>query len=193
MGNILRREDILAMSGLGTIEDIYDMPQGQRAELLDGQLYLLAAPGLTHQRLLLRLYEQITDFIKKRKGDCETFLAPFAVFLMNDDRNYVEPDLLVVCDSDKLDEAGCHGAPDLIIEIVSDSSKSMDYYKKLNKYQEAGVREYWIVDPLKKLSVVYYLEQEEPPVIYPFAEGIPSRLFEGLIVELQNALEPSTI
>lgn len=74
--------------------------------------------------------------------------------------NYLEPDICVICDPSKLDETGCHGAPDWVIEIVSPSSKARDYFKKLFKYRSAGVREYWIVDPAKKAVNVYQLEHE---------------------------------
>lgn len=187
MGVLYRKEEILGMSDKTfTIQDILALPEGQRAELLDGKMYLLASPGLTHQRLLLLLYDQISRFIRKRKGACETLLAPVSVYLTEDEKTYVEPDLMVICDKNKLDEQGCHGAPDWIIEIVSPSSKSMDYYKKLSKYQESGVREYWIVDPLKSIVVVYHLEQEEPPVIYPLKAKVPSGLFPDLEVSVSD-------
>lgn len=96
--------------------------------------------------------------------------APFAVYVKDDIRNYVEPDISVICDRDKLDETGCHGAPDWVIEIVSPSSKHMDHVRKLELYREAGVREYWIVDSLKGSVSVYDLEGGKEPEIYSFAE-----------------------
>ena len=101
-----------------TVEDIYALPDGQRAELIDGQIYNMAPPNTMHQRILMNLSGDIREYIKSRGGNCEIFPAPFAVFLNKDDRNYVEPDISIICDKDKLNDKGCNGAPDWIIEIV---------------------------------------------------------------------------
>lgn len=144
-----------------TIEDIYHLPEGQRAELIDGQLYMLAAPSTKHQRLLKDFTYLIEDYIRRNHGDCEIFPSPFAVFLNADDETYLEPDISVICDKNKLTDKGCKGAPDWIIEIVSPSSRPMDYNKKLFKYRSAGVREYWIVDYERSLITVYNFEHDE--------------------------------
>ena len=109
--------------------------------------------------------------------------APFAVFLNNDDINYVEPDISVICDRSKLDEKGCHGAPDWIIEIVSQSSKSRDYMTKLFKYRTAGVREYWIVDPEKQMVSVYGFEKDMVEQ-YSFSEDVPVGIYEGFLINV---------
>ena len=101
-----------------------------------------------------------------------------------DDKNYVEPDISIICDSDKLDDKGCVGAPDWIIEIVSPSSRKMDYYKKLFKYRTAGVREYWIVDPVKERITVYFFEMESVEE-YFFGEDIPVGIYEGFSIKVQ--------
>lgn len=134
-----------------TTEDIYHLPEGTRAELIDGQIYYMAPLTRTHQKLLFSISRIIADYIDSKKGICEVDIAPFAVFLNEDNRNYVEPDISVICDTEKLSEKGCTGAPDWIIEIVSPGSRKMDYFTKLFKYRTAGVREYWIVDPGKNL------------------------------------------
>ncbi|MCR5249095.1 MAG: Uma2 family endonuclease [Lachnospiraceae bacterium] len=144
-----------------TIEDIYALPEGKRAELIDGQLYIMATPSLTHQEILGIMFRKMANCIEAHKKECKVIIAPFAVFPRNDDSLYVEPDLIVVCDPSKLDEKDCHGAPDFITEIVSPSSKSLDHLKKLVKYRESGVREYWIVDPIEKSVWVYDFEKEE--------------------------------
>lgn len=97
-----------------TIEDIYNLPQGQRAELIDGQLQMMAPPSTRHQMLLNLINVQIYNYIQDHQGKCQVLPAPFAVFLKDEDgqENYVEPDLSVICDPEKLDEKGCHGAPD---------------------------------------------------------------------------------
>lgn len=179
--NVVRTEE--AYKGTYTIEDIYALPDGERAELIDGQIYYLATPSRTHQKLLLSLSRKIADYIDSKGGECEVDIAPFAVFLNNDDINYVEPDISVICDPSKLDDKGCHGAPDWVIEIVSPGSKSMDYYKKLLKYNTAGVREYWIVDPTKELVMVYRFEKETMDQ-YSFGEDIPVGIYEDFSIRV---------
>lgn len=179
--NVVRKED--AYRELYTIDKIYTLPEGERAELIDGQIYYMAPPSRTHQRLLIDLSYQIEDHIRKHNGECEVYAAPFAVFLNKDDINYVEPDISVICDSSKLDEKGCHGAPDWIIEIVSPSSRSMDCYKKLLKYNTAGVREYWVVDPTKELIMVYRFEKETMEQ-YSFGEEIPVGIYDDFSITI---------
>ena len=143
-----------------TTDYIYSLPEGQRAELIDGVIYDMAQPNRLHQELVSELHYKITDYIKKNKGVCKVYPAPFAVFLNADDRNYVEPDISVICDNNKLDDKGCNGAPDWIIEIASPSTKRIDYSIKLFKYRSAGVREYWIVNPRTRIVNVYDFEKE---------------------------------
>ena len=162
-----------------TIDDIYALPDGVRAELIDGEMYMMAPPGRTHQQISMFLSSKIYQYVSNKNGDCEVFPAPFAVFLNNDDKIYVEPDISVICDTSKLDEKGCHGAPDWVIEIVSPSSRSMDYLKKLVKYQAAGVREYWIVDSMRKLVTIYRFNTEEYSIQYAFTDEIPVGIYDG--------------
>lgn len=145
----------LANQRISTIEDIYSLPGGQRAELIDGQMYMMAPPSRQHQEIVGELFGTIREYIKKNKGQCKPYIAPFAVFLNEDDINYVEPDIVVVCDANKLNDKGCSGAPDWIIEVVSPGSQRIDYMVKLFKYRTAGVREYWIVDKAKNRIMVY--------------------------------------
>ena len=145
----------LAKENSYTIEDIYVLPDGQRAELIDGTMYMMAPPKRIHQEIVIELSTVINTYIKNKRGECKVYPAPFAVFLNSDDKNYVEPDISVICDKTKLTDDGCNGAPDWIIEVVSPSSRRMDYILKLFKYRSAGVREYWIVDPDKNRVTVY--------------------------------------
>ena len=133
--------DVLKKQTVYTISDIYALPDGERAELIDGQIYNMAPPGRLHQKISWKLHQAIANYIDSRNGLCEVYAAPFAVFLNDDDINYVEPDLSVICDLSKLDDKGCHGAPDWVIEIVSSGSRSRDYMTKLFKYRTVGVRE----------------------------------------------------
>lgn len=175
--------DALKKEEIYTIDDIYALPDGERAELIDGEIYYMAPPSWTHQRMSSYLHNEIYNFIKDNQGECEAVAAPFAVFLNNDDINYVEPDISVICDRSKLDEKGCHGAPDWIIEIVSQSSKSRDYMTKLFKYRTAGVREYWIVDPEKQMVSVYGFEKDMVEQ-YSFSEDVPVGIYEGFSIKV---------
>lgn len=120
----------------------------------------MAPPSTKHQRLTEKLFNVISNHISQKGGDCEPFISPFAVFLNENDKNYVEPDISVICDCNKITDKGCTGAPDWIVEVVSPGSRRMDYLIKLFKYRSAGVREYWIVDPDKNRITVYYFENE---------------------------------
>lgn len=165
-----------------TIEDIYNLPDGQRAELIDGELYMMAAPSTKHQRLITEFTYLIKDYIKRNNGECEIFPAPFAVFLNADNEIYLEPDISVICDKGKLTDEGCKGAPDWIIEIVSPSSRPMDYNKKLFKYRAAGVREYWIVDPMKQLIMVYNFEHDTFEQ-YSFSDKVKAGIYEDFEID----------
>lgn len=167
-----------------TIDDIYALPDGERAELIDGKIYYMAPPSRTHQRISEKLYQTIANYIDSKGGKCEIYAAPFAVFLNKDDINYMEPDISVICDLSKIDEKGCHGAPDWVIEIVSPGNKPMDYFTKLFKYRMAGVREYWIVDPAKEMVMVYRFEKETMEE-YSFGEDVPVGIYDGLSIKVQ--------
>ena len=167
-----------------TTEDIYALPDGKRAELIDGQIYYMAPPNTNHQRLVTNFTYSIEGYIRNKKGGCQVFPAPFAVFLNADDKNYVEPDITVICDKDKITEKGCQGAPDWVIEIVSPGSRSMDYYKKLIKYRTAGVREYWVTDPEKKMVTVYRFEKDDMEE-YTFGEEIRVGIYEDFSIKVE--------
>ncbi len=170
---------------LYSIDDIYNLPDGQRAELIDGELYMMAAPDRIHQRLVMVLSNSIFNYIQDKNGDCEVYPSPFAVFLSGDDRIYLEPDISVICDKNKLTDQGCKGAPDWIIEIVSPSSRSMDYNKKLFKYRTAGVREYWIVDPEKNRIMVYDFGHDTVAE-YTFADSLKTGIYEDFEIDFSG-------
>ncbi len=174
---------------LHTIDDIYSLPEGQRAELIDGDMYMMAPPSRIHQKLVMQLSRIISNYIADKSGSCEVYPAPFAVFLEADNKTYVEPDISVICDRDKLNDKGCVGAPDWIIEIVSPSSQRMDYLTKLFKYRTAGIREYWIVDPKKELVLVYSFEGDEDFSSFSFSEPAPSEIFQDLSICIDDLLK----
>lgn len=186
-GNIIMEEkevdamDVLRKEEIYTIEDIFALPDGERAELIDGKIYYMAPPTWKHQRISGYLHNQIYNYIRSNNGQCEVLAAPFAVFLKDDDINYLEPDISVICDLAKLDDSGCHGAPDWIIEIVSPSSKPRDYLTKLFQYRTAEVREYWIVDPDKRMTTVYSFEKDTVEQ-YAFGEDIPVGIYDGFSI-----------
>ena len=154
-----------------------------RAELVDGQIYYQAAPSRVHQRILDELHTAINNYIKSKAGFCEVYPAPFAVKLYEDKKAIVEPDISVIYNRDKLTDRGCTGAPDWIIEIVSPGNSSHDYIRKLNLYADAGVREYWIVDPMRESITVYDMEHDAAPVIYHFTDKVKASIYDDLEID----------
>jgi len=176
--------DVSKKEEIYTIDDIYALPDCERAELIDGKIYYMSTPSRTHQRVLSSIFVKIANYIDLQKGKCEVDVSPFAVFLNNDNINYVEPDILVVCDDSKFDDKGCHGAPDWVIEIVSPSSRYMDYFIKLFKYRTAGVREYWIVDPIRQRVTVYFFEKESIEE-YSFGSDVPVGIYDDFTIKIE--------
>lgn len=173
---------------LYTVDDIYSLPDGKRAELIDGQICGMAPPNFKHQKLVFQLGKAIGNYIDSHKGNCEVIPAPFAVFLNEDGYNYVEPDISVICDRKKLDDKGCHGAPDWIIEVASPGTSRRDYGIKLFKYRSAGVREYWIVNPINRNVMVFDLEHDEKTDQYHFDDEIFSCIYEDFHVCISGLL-----
>ena len=167
-----------------TVKDVENLPEGVRAEVIDGRIFYFASPKLIHQRLSREFAWKLINHVKSHGGFCEVLYAPIAVYLAEDGRNHLEPDVIVVCDPKKLEEDGCHGAPDLVIEIVSESTKKRDYGIKMLKYRTAGVREYWIVDPNAETVMVYWFEDEAQNCQYRWSEEITFHLFPELYVKL---------
>lgn len=175
----------LAQKNFYTIDDIYNLPEGSRAELIDGQIYDMAPPSRKHQDITGELFGIIREYIRSNNGSCRPYIAPFAVFLDKNDTNYVEPDISVICDNSKLNDKGCFGAPDWIIEIVSPGSRRMDYFTKLFKYRTAGVREYWIVDPEKNRVLVYNFESEDTGD-YTFVDSVKANIYDDLFINFSD-------
>ncbi len=173
---------------LYTTEDIYNLPEGQRAELIDGQIYYMAPPTYRHQEIVSILHGTIYNYIKSKKGPCKVIPAPFAVFLNKNDKTYVEPDISIICDKSKRTEHGCIGSPDWIIEVVSPSSRQMDYFTKLFKYRSAEVREYWIVDPMKNRIMVYQFETGTITE-YSFADSVKVGIYEDFFIDFSEISE----
>ena len=158
----------LPKSNTYTINDIYALPEGQRAELIDGQIYDMAPPSPMHQKLVYQLSRTIGNYIEK---------------------NYVEPDISVICDKNKISNRGCEGAPDFVIEIVSPSSRKMDYSTKNALYADSKVREYWIVDPARERTTVYRYEDDVAPIIIPFNDYVKVGIYGDLKICIADLLK----
>lgn len=172
----------LPQKNIYNIHDIYALPDGERAELIDGHIYYMAPPGRKHQEISFALSRLIADYIDRKGGPCKVYPAPFAVFLNEDENNYVEPDISVICEREKLNEKGCNGAPDWIIEVVSPSSRRMDYSTKLFKYRSAGVREYWLVDPDKNRIMVWNFETDGAEE-FTFLDSVTANIYGDLSID----------
>ena len=162
-----------------TLADYLALPDEQRVELIDGVFYDMASPNALHQSIAGFLHTRLLDFVLDQKGSCYPFISPLDVQLNSDDYTVVQPDVLVLCDRSKFKDGRIFGAPDLVIEVLSPSTKKKDTQLKLFKYGDAGVREYWIVDPQKKVVIQYDLEHMDPPAIYGFDTSIPVLIWGG--------------
>ena len=177
-----------------TVDDYYALPEDIRVELLDGELIYMQAPLTLHQFFLTELLFEFQRYVRDNNGNCLVLAAPLDVQLDCNNKTMLQPDIVIVCDRDKVRREGVCGAPDLVVEIVSDGSRKLDYRRKLSKYADAGVREYWIVDPKRQAVVTYYFEEDEMPYKYGFQDRVPVRIygrrlevdFSGLKTRLDN-------
>lgn len=170
-----------------TEDDYYNLPEDVRVELIDGQIYYQAAPNRKHQKLVSILHATIYQYIRSKIGSCEVYPVPFAVKLRKDRKTIVEPDISVICDKKKLTDEGCLGAPDWIIEIISPSTSSHDYIRKLQLYSDTGVREYWIVDPEKQQVIVYFLEKDKFNMeVHSFTDTVNVNIYEDFAIDFSS-------
>lgn len=178
------------LQGPYTIREYDALPQEQRAELINGFLFRMEAPSALHQELLMELAFYFKEFQKKNRPDCRVFPAPFDVQLDKNDLTVLQPDLSIICDRSKIHHRGCYGAPDFIVEIISDSTRTKDMYLKLLKYKEAGVREYWIVDPVRSSVLVYNYEDSDRVAVYGMEAKVPVGISGGeLVVDFAMIME----
>ena len=167
----------------------------KRRELVNGFIHMMSAPNMPHQRINGNLLSELHQIIKKNKGKCEIFPAPFDVRLPHngekeDDQIYtvVQPDICIVCDLSKLDERGCLGAPDFVAEIQSQSTAKYDMGDKFTLYEEAGVREYWVVFPPNKSLLQFILQADgkyDRGTSYETGK-VPIHIFDGLTIDLKD-------
>ena len=168
-------------------------PENERWELIDGVAYdMTPAPSVYHQRILRELFLVLGNYLFDK--DCEVFSAPFDVrFAKKDARdedvdNVVQPDIVVICDKSKLDDRGCAGAPDMIIEILSPATASKDMIQKFKLYESYGVLEYWIVQPLDKTVMVFKSGKDKKfgkPEIYSIENTVKVGVLKDLAIELK--------
>lgn len=158
----------------------------ERFELRNGEIIAMSSPSTIHQELVMQLSWSINNYIKSNHGKCKVFPAPYDVKL--DDYNVVIPDVSIICNLSKIDSKRCNGAPDWIIEVVSSNYKD-DYIRKLSLYEKFGVREYWIVDPKKHTTFVYFFEdmKEDSNIIgfYDFNQTIPVGIYKDKPIQLE--------
>lgn len=178
-----------------TYTDYKTYPENERVELIDGQIYAMApAPSRFHQEIIMEISTFVNNYIKANNGNCKVYSAPFDVVLnenddMDNSRNVVQPDISVICDKNKLNDRGCLGAPDLIMEVVSPYNPTNDYIRKLSLYSQFKVREYWIVNPMKESILVYQLGDVNAytaPEVYTFRDKIKIGIFENLFIDFNK-------
>lgn len=169
-----------------TLEQYEAFPEDKRVEVFDNAVYDMAGPSQEHQTISTELTTVLNTYIKSNKGSCSVFHAPFDVKLSDNPLTIVQPDIMVICDKDKLDGKRCNGAPDFIIEIVSPGNPADDYVRKLYYYQNYGVREYWIVDSRRKIVTVNYFEGDMLNVQYSFDSTIKVNIYNDLYINFKE-------
>jgi len=180
-----------------TYGDYVNWPEDERWELIDGYAYNMSpAPSRRHQQISRDLEFQIVSFLVDKP--CEVYDAPFDVRLPEADEKdenvetVVQPDIVVVCDENKLDDKGCRGAPDLIIEILSPATAAKDMKTKLSLYEKHGVKEYWVVHPTDNVIMVFKLGKNKmygKPEVYTEEDKIKTAILEGLEIDLGKVFQ----
>ncbi len=169
-----------------TLEQYESFPEEKRVEAFDGIAYDMASPSQEHQMISMELSTILNIYLKSKNGPCRVFHAPFDVKLNDAPLTIVQPDIMIVCDKEKLDGKRCNGAPDFIAEITSPGNPADDYIRKLYYYKNAGVREYWIVDPRRKIITVNYFEGNILNIQYSFDSTIKVNIYEDLFINFSE-------
>jgi Uma2 family endonuclease len=175
-----------------TYRDYLKWPDDLRCEIINGEIYdMTPAPGRQHQKISMKITGQFWDYLRDKT--CEIYAAPFDVRLPEgkekDDniQTVVQPDIVIICDKKKLDDKGCIGAPDLIVEIISPSTASKDLKIKLQLYEKHGVKEYWLVHPEEKTVMVFKQGRKreyKKPDVYSNDDKIKVGVLKGLVIDL---------
>lgn len=187
-------EKMTNKSGIYSYEDYLNWDDEYKYQILDGIAYMSAAPSRRHQEIQVELLRQISNYLLGK--DCKVYGSPFDVRFGDSEldkniMNVVQPDIAIVCDKSKLDDRGCLGAPDWIIEIVSPSTASIDYIKKLKLYEEQKVKEYWIVHPIDRIVIIYKLQNNkyERPEIFSDEGFINAGIFSDFSIQLEEVFK----
>ncbi len=177
--------------GTYTVEDRDRIPEDIRTELIDGVIYDFASPTTFHQVIAGAVHSQLIRYVSEKGGDCMPFVGPVDVQLDRDNRTMIVPDVVIVCKPEIITGKCIYGVPDFVLEVISPSTRRRDYTKKLTKYEEAGVREYWIIDPYKKMIHVYFFEDDvKCPALYGIDRKVPVNIFEGEVeIDLTSILK----
>jgi Uma2 family endonuclease len=189
--------DQLDLNGTYTYADYLKWTFDERLEIIKGKIFPMSAPARVHQRISWKITEAIVKFLEGKK--CEAYTAPFDVRLTplkrdksNKVHTVVQPDLCVICDLDKLDDKGCVGAPDLIIEILSPGNTRKEMREKYDVYEENGVKEYWLVEPQDKCVFVYILNEAGKYIgLQPVTDEdiLTSTVFPDLQIDLSKVFD----
>lgn len=167
-------------AGEYTIDDYEKLPDDIRVELIKGNFYDMASPSRRHQTIIFEMGVQIRTAIKKNKGGCKVYLAPSDVQLFDDDKTVVQPDLFILCKKEMIrEERITHGAPEFVVEVLSKSNQFKDMTLKLGLYMDAGVKEYWIVNPFNGYIIKYVFYEET--AIFTFDDKVPLSIYDGKI------------
>ena len=179
-----------------TYADYLTWMDDKTRELINGFINMMSAPRPIHQEINYNILGNLWTILKKNKAKCKVYPAPFDVrFPKNgetaDDKIYtvVQPDISIICDLSKIDDKGCCGAPDMIIEILSPSTNKKDVTEKFNLYEEHGVKEYWVVHPDSKAINVYLLQNNgkyDAGTLYEFVEKIPVNIFNNYCINMND-------
>lgn len=169
-----------------TLEQYEALPEDRRVEVFEGVVYDMSGPSQIHQRILLKISSMLDSYVARKKGDFLVIPSPFDVILSKNPLTIVQPDIMIVCDRNKLEENRCNGDPDFVIEIVSPGNPSDDYIKKAYYYKNFGVREYWIVDPRRKTVTVNYFEEDILNIQYSFESVIKVNIYDDLLIDFSD-------
>lgn len=170
----------MKQQGEYTLEDYYRISEEIRVELIDGVIYdMSSAPALIHQAIVSDILYALKTYIDKKQGKCRVFTSPVDVQLDCDDKTMLQPDVIVVCDRDKFKKQCIYGAPDLVVEVLSPHTKKKDMTIKLEKYRKAGIKEYWMIDPMQHKILIHCFEKSEMPIVCGFDSKISVGLFGG--------------
>ena len=161
-----------------TLEDYYALPDDVRAELIDGVIYDMTAPTFRHQSIALDIAVQIMPCVEKHEN-CRVVISPIDVQLDCDNRTMVQPDVVILCDPSKNIDRCIYGAPDLVMEVLSPSTRKKDMVLKLHKYEQAGCKEYWIIDPKNERVTVYIFDDDDIVHLYTFDDKVPVGISNG--------------